>query len=61
MTPRRSRPTPAEVQQAERLVLAAAREAAAASTRYHLIRTLGGAARWAVMDPSPNAAPPRGP
>jgi hypothetical protein len=59
MSPRRSgRPTPAELQQAERLVLAAAREAAAASTRYHLIRTLGGLARWAVMDPSPNAAPP---
>lgn len=41
-----------ELDAAEQRVLAAARRAAAASTRYHYIRTLGGLARWAVMDPT---------
>ena len=52
------RPSQWELDQAERLVLAAARQAAAASIRYHAIRTLGGVARWAVMDPSAGRNPP---
>ena len=47
-----------EVDEAERLVLAAARQAAGASTRYHYIRTLGGLARWTLMDPVARDFPP---
>jgi hypothetical protein len=53
----RRRPGQRELDRAERLVLAAARRAAAASTRYHYIRTLGGLARWVVMDPAGDDPP----
>jgi hypothetical protein len=52
------RPSRRELDAAERRVLAAARRAAAASTRYHYIRTLGGLARWVVMDPGGGDPPP---
>jgi hypothetical protein len=55
---RRGRPSAWEVDLAERLVLAAARQAAEASTRYHYIRTLGGLARWTLMDPMAREDPP---
>ena len=54
----RRRPSQWELDQAERLVLAAARQAAAASITYHSIRTLGGVARWAVMEPGAGKKPP---
>jgi hypothetical protein len=53
-----ARPGPAELDAAERLVLAAARLAAETSTRYHYIRTLGGIARWTLMDPEARVNPP---
>ena len=49
---------PGQGEAAKAQMLAAARQAAGASTRYHYIRTLGGLARWTLMDPPAREDPP---